>query len=272
MKKILLKLQIQLVVVHYVLNTSNLKMGNTIELDFLGKDSIAYHNEVSIAEQPFKNLQSFCRNKSGSQDIFDTLNPSKLNDHLKELMPGLSAKVFRTYNASITLETQLNDPNRVCDPNWTDIQKLQFYNEANRKVAILCNHQKSVSKGHGAAMTSLGEKLKEMEDHRDALLNKKVDEFNGKKLPTDMEKRKQQAAKLEDRIKQQMARIALKEDNKTVSLGTSKINYMDPRVTVSWCKRVQLPIEKVFNRSLLNKFPWAFETTKTWRFTDAGDI
>ena len=36
-----------------------------------------------------------------------------------------------------------------------------------------------------------------------------------------------------------------KDENKSVALGTSKINYMDPRVTVSWCKRNEVPIDKV---------------------------
>jgi DNA topoisomerase-1 len=36
-----------------------------------------------------------------------------------------------------------------------------------------------------------------------------------------------------------------KEDLKTVALGTSKINYLDPRITVAWCKTHEVPIEKV---------------------------
>lgn len=36
-----------------------------------------------------------------------------------------------------------------------------------------------------------------------------------------------------------------KEDLKTVALGTSKINYLDPRISVAWCKREEVPIEKV---------------------------
>lgn len=36
-----------------------------------------------------------------------------------------------------------------------------------------------------------------------------------------------------------------KEDLKTVALGTSKINYLDPRITVAWCKRNEVAIEKV---------------------------
>lgn len=42
-----------------------------------------------------------------------------------------------------------------------------------------------------------------------------------------------------------------KEDLKTVALGTSKINYLDPRITVAWCKRHEVPIEKVWTSSLI---------------------
>lgn len=40
-------------------------------------------------------------------DIF-LLQTTILNKHLHELMDGLTAKVFRTYNASRTLQEQLN--------------------------------------------------------------------------------------------------------------------------------------------------------------------
>ena len=39
--------------------------------------------------------------------------------------------------------------------------------------------------------------------------------------------------------------MAQKDDLKTVALGTSKINYMDPRISVAWCKKHDVPIEKV---------------------------
>jgi DNA topoisomerase-1 len=47
-----------------------------------------------------------------------------------------------------------------------------------------------------------------------------------------------------------------KDENKAVALGTSKINYMDTRITVAWCKKVELPIEKVFPKTLTDKFNW----------------
>jgi DNA topoisomerase-1 len=44
---------------------------------------------------------------------------------------------------------------------------------------------------------------------------------------------------------------------KTVALNTSKINYNDPRITVAWCKKNEVPIEKVFPNTVRRKFPWA---------------
>ena len=48
-------------------------------------------------------------NKNGSDDLFDRLDTTRLNKHLQSLKEGLTAKVFRTYNASITLQQQLNE-------------------------------------------------------------------------------------------------------------------------------------------------------------------
>lgn len=57
-----------------------------------------------------------------------------------------------------------------------------------------------------------------------------------------------------------------REELKTVALGTSKINYLDPRITVAWCKRQDMPLERIFNQSLLNKFKWAMEVEPDFHF------
>jgi DNA topoisomerase-1 len=36
-------------------------------------------------------------------DLFDKIKSDDLNEYLKDQMKGLTAKVFRTYNASFTL-------------------------------------------------------------------------------------------------------------------------------------------------------------------------
>ena len=70
-------------------------------------------------------------------------------------MEGLTAKVFRTYNASQTFVDQL--ASTPVDASMAD--KILAYNRANRMVAVLCNHQKSVSKGHGSAMEKALDKV-----------------------------------------------------------------------------------------------------------------
>lgn len=65
--------------------------------------------------------------------------------------------MFRTYNASITLQTQLDE---LTDPKSSVPEKLLSYNRANRAVAILCNHQRAVPKQHDKSMENLKEKIK----------------------------------------------------------------------------------------------------------------
>lgn len=52
-------------------------------------------------------------------------------------------------------------------------------------------------------------------------------------------------SQIETKIEKMEMDKKIKEDLKTVALGTSKINYLDPRITVAWCKRHEVPIEKV---------------------------
>lgn len=74
---------------------------------------------------------------------------------------GLTAKVFRTYNASITLQKQLDE---LTEDSMTVPEKLLAYNRANRAVAILCNHQRAVPKTHDKSMENLREKIRAKRD------------------------------------------------------------------------------------------------------------
>jgi DNA topoisomerase-1 len=75
-----------------------------INLNFLGKDSIVYDNTVAVQKNVYECLKTFMLKKGPKDLLFDTVNPSKLNEYLQTLMPGLTAKVFRTFNASSTLQ------------------------------------------------------------------------------------------------------------------------------------------------------------------------
>jgi len=41
---------------------------------------------------------------------------------------------------------------------------------------------------------------------------------------------------------------------------------MDPRISVAWCKRNEVPIEKVFSKTLRDKFNWAAAVPPDWEF------
>ena len=71
-------------------------------------------------------------------------------------MKGLTAKVFRTFNASATFQDQLDSGTPV---NGTVQEKLNAYNHANRMVAILCNHQRAVPKTHDQSMGKMKDKV-----------------------------------------------------------------------------------------------------------------
>ncbi|KAL3508430.1 hypothetical protein ACH5RR_027831 [Cinchona calisaya] len=245
---------------------------NILKFDFLGKDSIRYQNEVEVEAPVFKAIQQFRSGKKGSEDLFDELDTSKLNAHLKELMPGLTAKVFRTYNASITLDDMLSR-----ETNGGELaEKIVVYQHANKEVAIICNHQRTVSKSHSAQMSRLNEKIEELKVVLEELKTDLSRAKKGKpplKTADGKPKRNLNSEALGRKIAQTNAKIEkmerdkeTKEDLKTVALGTSKINYLDPRITVAWCKRHEVPIEKIFNKSLLAKFAWAMDVDPAFRF------
>ncbi|KAK4254398.1 hypothetical protein QN277_009785 [Acacia crassicarpa] len=243
---------------------------NKLQFSFLGKDSIKYENTVEVELPVYNAILKFQKVKRPGDDLFDKLDTSKLNAHLKELMPGLTAKVFRTFNASFTLDDMLTKDTKDGDV----AEKIGVYQIANKQVAIICNHQRSVSKSHTAQMSKLTEKITELQG---VLKEFKTDLDRVKKgkspLKSAERKRNLTPEALEKKIAQTSAKIEkmrrdmkTKEDLKTVALGTSKINYLDPRITVAWCKRHEVPIEKIFNKSLLAKFAWAMDVDPDFRF------
>ncbi|QIW95429.1 hypothetical protein AMS68_000947 [Peltaster fructicola] len=324
-----------------------LKPPNTVIFDFLGKDSIRFYNEFKVDEQVFKNLKIFKRApKKDGDEIFDRLTTSSLNKHLSNYMPGLTAKVFRTYNASWTM----NDLLRKLELKGTVAEKVVAYNACNREVAILCNHKRTVAASHAQQMEKLEEKIngqrfkqwryKQMmldvepklkkkrgeeffalpegldkawviQHHADLVEaeklkitkkfnkdNEKLDETeklsdeelqsrlksateleakykeelkSGKviaegKAPS-VEKLDEQIKKLDININNALTQGEDRENNKEVALGTSKINYIDPRLTVVFSKKFGVPLERFFSKTLREKFEWAIKSVdENWTF------
>ncbi|KAI7223417.1 topoisomerase I [Hortaea werneckii] len=326
-----------------------LRPPDTVVFDFLGKDSIRFHEEFKVDSQVFKNLKIFKRSpKKEGDEIFDRLTTSSLNKHLSNYMNGLTAKVFRTYNASWVMSSLLKE----MKSEGTIPEKVKDYNNANRKVAILCNHKRTVAGGHAAQMEKMGDRIKALyyqeyrikqmmldldpklkkkkgeayfalkegiddewvKGHQDAMVeeqrekirkkfekdNEKLvaegqkemkpkelderlkaadeladkfkDERKRKKIEAEgkspsIEKFEQQLEKLDTRIATMKTQSEDREQNKDVALGTSKINYIDPRLTVVFSKKFNVPIERFFSKTLREKFEWAIKSVdENWEF------
>ncbi|XP_064640344.1 DNA topoisomerase I, mitochondrial-like [Lineus longissimus] len=231
-----------------------------VEFDFLGKDSIRYQNAVAVEKRVFKNLQMFTDQKAGEDDVFDRLNTSILNKYLHELMDGLTAKVFRTYNASRTLQEQLD---LLTQEEDLVPAKLLSYNRANRAVAVLCNHQRAVPKNFSKQMENLqikiDAKLDTIKEAKRNVKQAKVDFKNCKneKNKSNYDRKKKQLERLEEQLTKLEVLQTDKDENKEIALGTSKLNYLDPRISVAWCKKWEVPIEKIYNKTQRDKFKWA---------------
>ena len=134
-----------------------LEEGNKIHLDFLGKDSIRYSNTIEIDPKAHKLIGQFIAGKDSESEIFDQISPASLNDYLKKHMSDLTAKVFRTYNASVCLDELLR---KDAPPKSASADiKTIFFNKCNTEVAILCNHQKAVGKSYFKAQKNTNEKI-----------------------------------------------------------------------------------------------------------------
>ncbi|CAI9592595.1 unnamed protein product [Staurois parvus] len=189
-----------------------------------------------------------------------------LNKHLQSLMEGLTAKVFRTYNASITLQQQLEE---LTDPEETVPAKILSYNRANRAVAILCNHQRAPPKTFDQSMANLRTKIDARKEQM-ALVKKELKEAKkqakekeDKKLKKLMESKKKALQRTEEQIMKLEVQATDREENKQIALSTSKLNYLDPRITVAWCKKWVVGLEKIYNKTLRDKFAWAIDMAES---------
>lgn len=250
---------------------------NKIELDFLGKDSVRYQNTVKIDPDVYNVMIKFVKGKKKSDDLFDLINPQMLNQYLGTMMEGLTAKVFRTYNASKLFQTELNDINKQIDKmgNSKDKDKdndeknkinliLDMYNKANVKVAILCNHQKNISKSFNEQIDKMDDRIKELKQKKKDLDKEK--EATSKEDKEAIKKINEKINKTKDKITEAENKKDLKMELKNLSLTTSKTNYIDPRITIAFFKKHKLPLEKIFSQTLRDKFFWAMDIPEDWTF------
>jgi DNA topoisomerase-1 len=140
---------------------------NKLSFDFLGKDSVRYQNTVDVDPKVHELVRQFSAGKLPKAQLFDLVDPTDLNENFKQFMPDLSAKVFRTYNASKTLQDCFRA--EPISKNAHTLEKVVYFNKANTRVAELCNHQKSIGKAHFKQMAALDAKEGSLKDTVDRL-------------------------------------------------------------------------------------------------------
>jgi DNA topoisomerase-1 len=228
---------------------------NMIRLDFLGKDSVRYCKRVTVHSDVYKNLQDFIKDKSKKEDLFDKITSSSLNDYLSMILKGLTAKVWRTYNASYLFQKEIDkiraEKVENVEPNERLNYLIAMFNQANTAVALLCNHQKSSNSSLDTLVTKLDEKIKELKKKKRKYMEKKNNKM---------------AKKVEVKIKAYRLKRDTKVKMKNVSLGTSKNNYIDPRIIFAFIKKFEIPPEKLFTKVLLKRFEWASKVESDYRF------
>jgi len=243
------------------LRVEHLKLCNRLQgvphvvvFNFLGKDSIKFYRKVAVNSIVFANLRCFVKGKRSVDLVFDLLLAKYLNRHLKMLMEGLTAKVFRTYNASKLLQKRLDD---LTHPSLVLNEKLHIYTKANAMAAQFCNHRRAMTKANSLKLLNW-QKLIKVKQSEIVHFKKRC---RIKRHFHSVSNNKKKLCKLQSELSTLKAKLEKESMRSNVALTTSKVNYLDPRITVAWCKRNNVPIEKVFNSTLRNKFKWAIRAT-----------
>ncbi|MEM2637627.1 MAG: hypothetical protein QXL15_04710 [Candidatus Korarchaeota archaeon] len=132
-----------------------IKDDGTVEFNFLGKDSVPWHRTIKMPKVVINNLNELIANARAKREdadptrdhpsvsqpsIFPDISSDTINRFLGKIMPGLTAKVFRTYHATMTMVNELK--NARVSRNSPEHEKKAALVRANLTVAKVCNHYK----------------------------------------------------------------------------------------------------------------------------------
>jgi DNA topoisomerase-1 len=253
---------------------------NTIEFDFLGKDSVRWQETVKAEghdKQFHENLKKLVEKKKPKDDIFDGITSRHVNAYYSEIVKGLTAKVFRTYLATTVVKKYLVEHDNM--KGKTANEKLYHAKLANLEAAIMCNHKRTIPKtfedslqkkrdtfkkiGKDQSWKKTQETLKKIESSEPKTDTQKKSKV--KRIKTLNEQIKKQKAKHKERLEKLELQIDLSEKTKDYNIGTSLRNYIDPRVFKAWTDEVGAEWEKLYTSALQKKFLWVKEEKVDWK-------
>ena len=252
---------------------------NTIEFDFLGKDSVRWQETVKAEgndKQFQENLKKLIQNKKPKDEIFEDITSRHVNAYYSSIVNGLTAKVFRTYLATTMVKNYLKEHDSM--KGKTPNEKLYHAKLANLEAAIMCNHKRTIPKTFEEALENKRETLKNINIEQpwkktlDAL--KKAESLEdkteaqkknkAKKIKALNEQIKKQKEKHKERTEKLQLQIELSEKTKDYNLGTSLRNYIDPRIFKAWTGEVGVEWEKLYTAALQKKFLWVQNEKVSW--------
>ena len=253
--------------------------GDSIEFDFLGKDSVRWQETVPAIghdKQFHDNLKELVSKKKDTDEIFDEITSRHVNVYYSSVVKGLTAKVFRTFLASSVVSKYLRENGDV--KRSTPAEKLYHAKLANLEAATMCNHKRTIPK---TFEQTLQKKVNNLKTVKAAAPWKKKEEALKKaesvKPKTDAQKEKQnerikkakiQIRKSKQKHKERIEKLTLQMDltkkTKDYNLGTSLRNYIDPRIFKSWTDDVGAEWEKLYTSALQKKFLWVKSESESW--------
>jgi DNA topoisomerase-1 len=279
----------------------------TAEFHFLGKDSVEWHKTLTLPKPVQRNMEELMRHarpSSNSQETDDRFNPTRdlpqlfpdissrdVNAYLSDLMPDLTAKVFRTHHSTVAVQQSLARSGVTAD----DPEYIKWFaaTQANLQAAILGNHTKKYTGDWEARKARFEERIQkararvaryeaqieELVQRLAALEGEAREKIEAAKTPKQREKREaryekriarahQRIAKAHERLERAQravgkikAQLKVTSQKRTWNLGTSLKSYIDPRVYYRWGQQVEYDVlERYYPKALRRKFAWVRES------------
>jgi len=244
---------------------------NSIEFDFLGKDSVRWQETVPAIghdKQFHDNLKELISTKKDTDEIFDQITSRHVNLYYSSVVNDLTAKVFRTYLASSVVSKYLRENGDV--KKSTSAEKLYHAKLANLEAAMMCNHKRTIPKTFERTLQKKIDTLKTVEKttpwkkSEEALKKAESKKGNSIRISKIKERIRKSKKKHKERVEKLKLQVDLTKKTKDYNLGTSLRNYIDPRIFKSWTDDVDAEWEKLYTAALQKKFLWVKSENESW--------
>lgn len=189
-------------------------------LDFIGKDSIRYNQKFEIPKIIYIKINKILKTKSKDDFIF-SVNSTQVNQFLDKCIPGITAKVFRTAWACKLL-LELYNKNKSKFENKSEKYKILLLKYLLIQISNKLNHKKATKKSNDTKINNLEKKIKECKD--------------------------------KDKIELYKLKINILKNSVDTNTSTALTSYIDPRIVINICKEQNIPLQKIYSKTLINYF------------------